>query len=333
MTAYYKAYQENGLDLLAKMEGKDFMVFDLETTGFDPHSCQITQIAAVMVDGGTLQKKGEPFVRLISLNAHAVSRLAIEVLTEAVQDSDSLHYVLALNGHHRYTQNEKDYLLGALTDGLITSREYQDRVTHTSRVKNKGEWPNGKAKEFQYEQPHTLTQQEFVELLADEANRATEAEALTDFFLWMRANNVTRVIGHNARLFDVPFLEVRFLCFNLYIPKLIVTDTMWLSRLLFLPAVIALFDTADRPGQIIDSLGGNREKLSSRLQDLRKALEVEGGLAHSAEGDVDTTINLLKEMCSFLKSNEHFLESSHSSYFNELKEMAFERFHKNGFKY
>ena len=40
------------------MSSRDFIVFDFETGGRDPHSCQLTQLAAVALDGRTLRSKG-----------------------------------------------------------------------------------------------------------------------------------------------------------------------------------------------------------------------------------------------------------------------------------
>jgi DNA polymerase III epsilon subunit-like protein len=41
------------------MANRDFIVFDFETGGRDPMTCQPTQLAAVALDGRTLKKKGE----------------------------------------------------------------------------------------------------------------------------------------------------------------------------------------------------------------------------------------------------------------------------------
>lgn len=41
------------------MATKDFIVFDFETGGKDPYTCQPTQLAALAIDGRTLKLKGE----------------------------------------------------------------------------------------------------------------------------------------------------------------------------------------------------------------------------------------------------------------------------------
>lgn len=41
------------------MASKDFIVFDYETSGANPDNCQVTQVAAVAIDGRNLRLKGE----------------------------------------------------------------------------------------------------------------------------------------------------------------------------------------------------------------------------------------------------------------------------------
>jgi DNA polymerase III alpha subunit (gram-positive type) len=147
-----------------------------------------------------------------------------------------------------------------------------------------------------------------------------------------------RFIAHNGDTFDKVFLLARCAHHGLPLIPMTVTDTLWLSRLLYLPALLAVGSVLPCCDHVIASLRvfKDPEKLSSKLQDLKNALNVEGGLAHSAEGDVLTLINVLNAMVLFLEEHEELLSNPDSpviGQFQNLMEQALVKHQSNDFRY
>jgi hypothetical protein len=180
---YYQAYQNLGLDLLQKTQGKLFIIFDLETTGFNgSEGDQITQIAAGLVDGTTLEMVGDPFYVRAGLIPQKVEQLTKEVLGSEDPGYQSLHWVLALNHHHPLTQDESNHLKNLLEKGKIGQEEYAARVASSHKEVNLGPDFKGRDKIVKYNQPHKLSVEELSEVMNhDTTVRKSEEESLVDF--------------------------------------------------------------------------------------------------------------------------------------------------------
>jgi DNA polymerase III alpha subunit (gram-positive type) len=340
---YYQAYQPADINLLNKMQGKLFIPWDLETTGFNgDRGDQITQIAAMLIDvsssGISVYKK--PFHREIRLNEEKLQLLIQEAESPEDPGYQSLHWVLALNHHHRHTRPEAEYLEQMLAEGYISQSGYDFRMEGTHRVHDAGFDRKGKPKLQKYEQPHKLTLAEIQELVEEEhANKVEEAVALEDFQSWMEEQGTYRTLGHNAHSFDKTFYNHRREALGLSPKKMVVTDTMWVSRLLFIPAVLTMCDHGDEASkEIREALDTfkNGYKFSSKLQDLRAALKVSGGEAHRALGDVESTIEILKAMISYFSTHYEALTNDASpvkELFEFNKAAAFHNFQENNFRY
>lgn len=70
------------------------VVFDIETTGLDPESCEITELGAVKIVGGEVKEKFQTFVRPKSHIPEEVSRLT-GITDEMVANAPSIESVIA----------------------------------------------------------------------------------------------------------------------------------------------------------------------------------------------------------------------------------------------
>lgn len=337
---YFRAYLPSDPDLQGMLAGKDFVAFDLETTGFcGDQGDQITQVAAVLIDGTTLTEKGEPFARRARLNSAHMERLRVEVSSPVEPDSSSLHFVLALNGHHPLNKLQIDILRESLSAGMITEQHFRTLSRETPRKDRRGEYADGNPKYVKYQALHQLTPDEMLDF--EEAQKALpkEEDVLRELQSWMSGHGSIRAIGQNAYNFDKPFWNHRLRAHGMPEQPLRVTDTMWLSRLLFLPALRTMAEMGDEESSVaLEKLGALKDvdRLSSKLQDLRAALHVEGGEAHSAIGDVQTMVGVLRGMCSFLQKHRESLtreEGLEAVLFARYKMQALERHYQQGFRY
>ena len=335
---YYQAYQNLGLDLLQKTQGKLFIIFDLETTGFDgSEGDQITQIAAGLVDGTTLEMVGDPFYVRAGLIPQKVEQLTEEVLGLEDPGYQSLHWILALNHHHPLTQDESEHLKNLLEKGKISQDEYTSRVILTSKEVNLGPDYKGIDKIVKYNQPHKLSVEELSEVLhQDSTMRKSEEEAIDDFLTLVEDTGTFRFIGHNADSFDKKFFLDRCRYYGEGPTKMTVTDTMWLSRLLFIPALRTMAGNGDLESmEVMGALNvlGNEAKLSSKLQDLRNAFGIPEDEAHTALGDIRVNLKVLVWIQKYLKKHNELLLGSLNSEFEMLKVEAFASYQKNDFRY
>ena len=335
---YYQAYQNLGLDLLQKTQGKLFIIFDLETTGFKgSEGDQITQIAAGLVDGNTLEMVGDPFYVRAGLIPQKVEQLTKEVLGSEDPGYQSLHWVLALNHHHPLTQDESNHLKNLLEKGKIGQEEYTARVASSHKEVNLGPDFKGRDKIVKYNQPHKLSVEELSEVMHhDTTVRKSEEESLVDFINLIEDASTFRFIGHNADGFDKKFFQDRCYVYGIAPVRMTVTDTMWLSRLLFIPALQVLAAHGDLESiQVRDSLNvfNNLSKLSSKLQDLRNAFCIPEEDAHTALGDISVNLKVLVWIQQYLKKHNELLQGLLKDKFEMLKVEAFASYQKNDFRY
>lgn len=309
---YFRAHQPKNLNILSQIKGMKYILFDLETTGFyAEESDQITQIGASVINGDTLETEGDPFVAKIKLNDFHYGRLRREVRKEEHPGYQSAHWILALNGYHPLTRfsGEKS----------IVRLKREDDSEY----------------DFEYQVVVKMTEEELVQLEEEQKVLGSEEEVLNDFLDWVESKNAERAIGHNACVFDKKFLNTRLKLYGGRSFNKPVLDTMWIARLTFIPAVYTLSDMyVDEAWLIKKRLSrgkDNPENLSSKLQDLRDALKIEGGTAHDAYGDIITNLQVFKGMLLFLFKYKEKLDGSER--FNNLKRQVFAKHKDRGFKY
>lgn len=309
---YFRAHQPKNLNILSQLKGKKYILFDLETTGFyAEESDQITQIGASVVDGNTLETEGEPFVAKIKLNAFHYDRLRREVKKEEHPGYQSAHWILALNGYHPLTR------FSGKKDIVRLKREDESEY------------------DFEYQVVERMTEKEMKQLEDEQKVLGTEEEVINQFLDWVESKDADMAMGHNACVFDKKFLNTRLKLYGSRSFSKPVLDTMWITRLTFIPAVFILSDMlVDEAWLIKNRLSRgkvNPENLSSKLQDLRDALKIEGGTAHDAYGDIVTNLQVFKGMLLFLLKYKEELSSSEK--FINLKKQIFAKHKERGFKY
>jgi DNA polymerase III alpha subunit (gram-positive type) len=341
---YFEKYMEVGVSFPEALKDQSFMVFDLETTGLDGDHAQVTQVAGAIVNGTTFEVSSE-FYRRIRLTDRAgkfpnnVLRLNEEVASHREQGTDSIHWVLTYNKHHPLFRFQDEILKDDLDAGKITQEEYTRLLPATQGTMQNGTWPDGNPRMKKFSLPRVLTRDQLEEFLDDDADNGVEEEvALSDFYLWMEEQGVTKAAGHNAHIFDKKFITKRAGMYDLMGFWIPVTDTMWISRLIFLPALRAMAESGDAEATFIITklnVWKNIDRLSSSLQDLREAFGVEGGEAHNAQGDVRTNILVLKAMVEKMQAwNIQLIPggAAHDRYV-QLANEAFAANQKKGFGY
>lgn len=309
---YFKAHQPVDLDIARQLSNKTFALFDLETTGFyGDEKDQLTQIGSLCVNGNTLEQVGEAFNSKARLNEFHLNRFRQEMAKEGDDPGyQSIHWILALNNYHP---------LNTFTD-----------VTLKAELNNEDDSVFYK----DYQMARKLSKNELESFISDQQHLPTEEQMLADFEGWCLIHKVNFGMGHNAEQFDKKFLNDRLAAHGRKPWKIPVIDTMWLVRLLLNPAILALRDSGDQDGKYLAvklATKKNPEKLSSRLQDLRDVMGVEGGLAHDAVGDVRTNLQVLKWVIRFLKEKSPYLTGN--PLFESNKVQVFAKHKARGFKY
>jgi len=299
--------------MAGSLKGHKLALFDLETTGFyAEQNDQVTQIAAAVVDGDSLSILGEPLNLKAALNAFHMERLKDEVFLEGIQPGyQSVHWILALNGYHPLTRYTGET--------AIVELPREDETTFP----------------FEYNVPQKLTKEEYFQVVRDIESLPSERKVLEQAMEWVRNSKATMAAGHNANNFDKPFLNFRLEeVYGMDPLTLGVLDTLWLARLTLIPAIYALEDIGDQDSRYIANALAkkkNPENLSSKLQDLRYALRIVGGLAHDAFGDITTNLAVLVAIMEFLKKKKDILAGLEK--FEEYRRQAFVKHRDRGFKY
>lgn len=264
--------------------------FDLETTGLNPASAQITQIGAISLD--------DPSIVFNSLNNGKVQltpenriKLVNEACDSFSQDSDSLSWVLAYNNYHPLVQFLRDDNGNFLKCVGLGGREYN--------------------------LPGKPTKEQALDVINDTSHLLTEEEALGCFQDWLLTIETKSLLGHNIINFDVPFLASRQRVYGLPSVRFPYIDTMWFARGVFLPVIHILAQAGDdfaknMVAQLLPKKEGS--PLQSSLQSIRKCgmIVKTAGEAHNAIGDVLTTVGVLEAMNSYLiEVSGKFLENEH----------------------
>ncbi len=342
------------------------IVMDLETTGLNPAKAQITQIGAACVSPeDNFQKIVKSFEANIDLLPEVYNQLEGESIESHEQKLselglehykgqlsphvDSAHWLLAYNNHHPLNQWEKgedgslvEEQMHDSSGPLFASRKNPDGTT---MIGEDGKPIPDETKPRMYRVPKRLSKEQIEAIKKDATSSGmpTEEKALKEFHSWLSETPNGIVCGHNAMAFDWTFVNQRFELYGL--PKIAgkkFYDTMWVSRLIFIPALETLveiqeeFDIdGDTPEKILSILKGSKSKPSSALQSLKTALKLPGGLAHTAIGDVETTIQLFKKMHGFIKSFSAKIESDLKAkeLYQAKSDSVWNESKQNGFKY
>lgn len=154
--------------------------------------------------------------------------------------------------------------------------------------------------------PLIPTAEELEGFLIDDERLDTEEEALRKWKGKMRA--VKYVLGHNAENFDKNFINVRLGIYGIQDRETYeVIDTLWISRLAFLP----LLQVVDIPEAFAMKAILTKEDgtLSSKLDDLKKAFQIFSGKSHTAVVDSVTVVILYFKMVEFMKKCSSIMES------------------------
>lgn len=323
---YYRCHQPVNLDLLSQFRGNNYILFDLETTGFNPKHTettedgvvierlgdQITQIAAAAIAGDSLNVVGKTFNQRSQLTPEHLKLLIAETKRATAPGYQSLHWVLAFNHYHPLLQ---------LTE--------EKAVTKLSR-------DDGTQFDFEYNVAGKLSDKGLLAFLKDQKNLPTQKDMLRKYMGWVvKQGKIAAAIGHNVHTFDKPFLN--YILEDIYgLDKwgIGVIDTMWIARLLLVPAIYTLEDQGIEEAIILRMRLEKRRgshNISSKLQDLRRVFKIDGGLAHDALGDTLSNVGVLKAIAAFLlKYREELLRDPN---FIIFKNQAFTKHKFRDFKY
>lgn len=314
------------------ISGKKYLLFDLETTGFSGAVNQIVQFGSMLVEGTTLEAAQPPVGIKVQLDEESINLLEAEVKSNKTPGYESQHFVLALTGYHPLIRPIMDILQDQLDAGLITQEEFENRTE--GALDEYIDPVTGYQTTFKV--PHKITMDEFLQVKADNLQRVPEKEAL-EIFLQTTSIAEGKFAGHNVLLYDIPFLNARLRKYGL--PELKVEetlDTLWYCRLAFLPLVKALDEAGDPEAHRIHQYLLNQYSkplgLSSRLQELRESLAVDGGLAHDAVGDVFTNLNVLKVLVSFITSRQDSITKEIAERTVTIQKECFLYFQEKGFR-
>lgn len=301
----------DGLPYLDTISTEGMLALDIETTGLDPltETSQVTQVAMVDArDGSTvLDKKA-------SLTDGVMFGLGREADScPGALSKGSLHWVLRYN---HYTKG-LFYTYGELS-GVPASKHVRVEKTTSCKmlVNHKDVGLESTSSEIwsvpaDSEAPLTGVWMKELALYSD--TLADEGALLTGLYDLLRDRNPVCLLGQNIIGFDCRFLQARWEHYrkqedsgrsSTLIPESTnIVDTMWIARVLFLPALVSLKTVGaldDAGSSMLTYLlsRGRGGGPSSSLQDLRHALSAQGGEAHDAAGDCRTNIEVLEGMRS-----------------------------------
>jgi DNA polymerase III epsilon subunit-like protein len=358
------------LEELKSLKDLDFtkpvLVIDLETTGLDPKKAQITQIGAGLAhpsDG--FKKATKTFSSHIDLNEDVYKALeeeSVEGHSKKLEELgleqykgqlsphvDSAHWLLAYNSHHPHNKWEEDENGNPVEEQMHGSKGplYADlkNPDGSKAVDEQGNTLPDTSKPRMYRVPKRLSLEEINAIKEDAKvhGQPTEKEALIKLVEWIKSLGDLVVCGHNVMVFDWVFLNERLAFYGL--PKLSEVrffDTMWVARLVFIPALETIVEISedfdiegDTAEKVLEILKGSKSKPSSSLQSLRSALKISGGAAHTALGDVETTIELLHKLHKFIVTLAEKTANNLtlSGKYQENSNKAWDSYEKKNFKY
>lgn len=302
--AYPAMLCQAGLSYLTNLSDKKLVALDLETTGLSPVTAQITQAGAVH---GDITDNLGYFGKTASLSDESFSCLAAESRAAAYHRSAPMHWVLGYNSYHEVFSK-----LQYRMPGILPNVSKPCAVMGTSGVT----FVSG-------DTPYLLNAAELEEVRQRCSFLLPEDQVIRMLQQWVaQVPAGSMLVGQNILAFDLPFLYERARCSggsfeHTYTPATIV-DTMWVSRVLAIPALRALGVDDKVYGHVLRALHNGKGGYKSSLQDLRKAFGVTGGAAHSATGDCVTTLAVLRAMVALA---EHV---SSRALFSDEQELGFE---------
>ena len=276
-SSYMKELSSKGLGYLKDLSLKHLVALDIETTGFSPTQAQVTQVGMMAVGHNRPRMSTK-----CRLTEETLQKLRVESSSKVLSclKRGSTHWVLRYNNYHPMFRRYGELLLGG-------------PCAHKLAVMT----PKGLQFAEQGSEIPLLPND--MRLLSDGLlNLPEEKNLLTGLFSQLQTMPPgTGILGQNIILFDIPFLEGRAGHYGMnswFHPR--VVDTMWISRVLLIPALEILAPDDAKSSSILRKLTLASGKVSSSLQDLVVALVATGGTAHDALGDCQTTVSVLKKM-------------------------------------
>jgi hypothetical protein len=274
---YKKKLAAGGLDYVAGLNLPNLVSFDIETTGLPGASgVQLTQAGMVLGD----YKNTVLLSSRCHLNDSTMSTLRLEAMTApGTLKKGSRHWVLRYNGYSPVFKSYQDYLQSWGCPHKLASL-HEGRLVF---VDGSAERPLGPS--------HMLLLEEEMHMYPDEARLLSTIHDCMAEHLPGRA-----LLGQNILDFDIPFVNARAEALGMAgIDAAEVVDTVWISRIIIIPALQVLSDVDPLSGKLLYALTDFRGKVSSHLQDMRKVFAVMGGQAHEAVGDCITTLGLVSK--------------------------------------
>lgn len=288
--SYVSLLQEHELDYLSTVDTSKMVALDLETAGLTPEASQITQ--AGMVDALT---KRVLVSNRCQLTLETLGSLRKEAESSNLLGRGSTHWVLRYNNYHSIFKSYESYLLDPNNPApVVTQKE-------------------GKLQVMPPDSERPLSPRDFRELLLSTENLLTEEALLLKISSRMQEAPIGfSLVGQNILLFDLPFIMCRAAKYGItpWVPSSCV-DTMWVSRILIIPALRTLCLEDPLSDRILGTLGGYNRP-SSSLQSLRKAFGCDGGVAHDAVGDCHTNVSVALALIAYAKHAQELLRASES---------------------
>jgi len=134
---------------------------------------------------------------------------------------------------------------------------------------------------------------------------ATEEMTALEEFKEFCEKNPSYLVAHNAK-FDMSMIGTRVG----KIKNLGVHDTMMFARMFFIPALKALSAEGDEKAKkAVQAMTNSKGKVSSTLGNVAKGLGVQISTAHTAIGDVETTVRVLEAIMNYIEDKAETIES------------------------
>ena len=299
-----------GLEYLERLCTDSAVALDIETTGLDPQepTKQVTQVAVVPTDTSLAQLNEKA-----GLTADVVTELCMESNKEpGALSKGSLHWVLRYN-HYKdglfSTYGERSG--GILQGGFVRVEKSTTVSTTIGRQDQSATHTTLDVWTVPADSEVPLDDKGMECLLAYSARLPSEAAVLCATYDRLHPEGLRYIIGQHVIDFDCTFLQARWQHVpakeranrsRILVPEGVkCIDTMWITRVLLLPALSVLGNRgmlSEADAVVYSHLlsKGRRGRASSHLQDLRTAFSIVGGTAHDAAGDCATNISVLESI-------------------------------------
>lgn len=285
------------------------VALDIETTGLDPAlpTAQVTQVAIVptAADAACMNEKA-------GLTEDVVSGLQVESTKEPGSVSKgSLHWVLRYNHYFDGLLETYGSRSGTSPSGYVRVEKTVTTCVTVGAPCNRSTESSSTVWRVPADSEIPLDSSSMERLLEHSRGLPSEAAVLCSTYDRLREGGLRYIIGQNVIEFDCTFLQSRWLRVpvdergnrsRLILPDGVkCIDTMWIARVLMLPALTSL----DKHGILSEEdvkvlrylqSKGRPGRASSHLQDMRSAFSIRGGTAHDAAGDCRTNISVLRSI-------------------------------------